>query len=64
MGKLSSQFVPAPGLALPIRAREVVGQLELRWQGRLLKSVPVQAAQSVHPAGLVTRLWHRVRAWL
>ncbi len=64
MGKLSSQFVPAPGLALPIRAKEVVGQLELRWQGRLLKSVPVQAAQSVHRAGFVTRLWHRVRAWL
>jgi len=64
MGELSSQFVPSPGLALPIRAKEVVGQLQLRWQGRLLKSVPVQAAQSVHPAGFLTRLWHRARAWL
>ncbi len=57
-------FVPAPHLQAPLRAGAAVGTLDLRWHGKVLQTAPVFAKNAVEPAGWLTRILHKVEAWL
>lgn len=57
-------FVPAPHLRAPLQAGAGVGTLDLRWHGKVLRTVPVFAKNAVEPAGWLTRILHKAETWL
>ena len=51
-------------LQAPIAKGDVVGQLQVFLDGELLLERPLQALQTVEPAGFFKRLWDGFMLWL
>ncbi len=49
-------------LRAPMAKGTVIGQMSILLDGRVQETVPVVNLVPVHPAGFLTRLWHRISA--
>ena len=61
LGTLSTQLVLNPKLVAPVKQGAVIGKIEIRQGGKVLKQVDVVALERVDEGGFFRRMWDGIR---
>lgn len=62
--QLQTRFILTAALKVPLAAGATIGNLQVSWHGRVLRTVPVVSKKAVKPAGWFTRIIHEGESWL
>lgn len=62
--KLQSKIEARVPLAAPVQKGQVVGKIQLLFDGKIITDLPLTALNDVPPGGFFRRTWDAVRLWL
>ncbi len=62
--KLQSKIEARVPLAAPVQKEQVVGKIQLLFDGKIITDLPLTALNDVPPGGFFRRTWDAVRLWL